>query len=73
MIADVDRPTARAALTDAVDRRTATKAADEEARLALDQAIRDGYRSGLTHSEIATLTGLHRNMVSRIIGDTERD
>ena len=69
----MDRPTARAALTDAVHRRRETQTADDEARQALEDAIRDGHRAGLTQAEMVTLTRLHRNTVAKIVGDTPRD
>jgi hypothetical protein len=73
IIGCADRPTARAAVTEAVARRQPTRAADETARVELEEAIRNGHRAGLSQRELTELTGLHRNSVAKIVGDTQRD
>lgn len=69
----VDRRTARSALEVAVREREEARTADEVARDHLHEAIRDAHRAGLSHVEIGQMTGLHRNSVGRIVGDTPRD
>jgi hypothetical protein len=72
-VVGVDRPAARSALTAAAEQRRLTREADEQARSQLDEAIVVAFRSGLTITEISSITGQHRNWVSKLVQGIERD
>lgn len=68
----MDRDTARSALDAAARRRDDARAELDDADDELRQAMRDADAVGLSHVEIARRAGVHRNTVSRALGDTGR-
>ena len=65
----MDQGAARQRLNAAVAERDATRAAAETADTHLRRAIRDAVEAGVTITEVAELTGYHRNSVRRIVDE----
>jgi hypothetical protein len=66
----VARSDARQRLNAAVAERDATRAAAEVADADLRHAIKDAVTAGVTITEVAELTGYHRNSIRRIVDES---